>query len=129
MGRSEREEPDGVRADKWLWAVRAFATRAQAQKACAAGRVTIDDEPIKPARKVRVGETLEIRKGAGLVLVYRVERVIEKRVSAKIAAGCLTDLSPPPPPRAPAHPWARRERGAGRPTKRERREMERFRQR
>ncbi len=118
---------EGVRADKWLWAVRAFSTRALAQKALAAGRVTIDEAPIKPARKLAVGDTLHIRKDAGLVLVYRVERLIEKRVSAKIAAGCITDLSPPPPPRSPAHPWARRERGAGRPTKRERREIERFR--
>jgi ribosome-associated heat shock protein Hsp15 len=118
---------EGVRADKWLWAVRAFSTRALAQKACAAGRVTIDDDPIKPARKVSVGDTLHIRKGAGLVLIYTVERLIEKRVSAKIAADCITDLSPPPPPRLPAHPHAHRAPGAGRPTKRERREMERFR--
>lgn len=121
--------PESVRADKWLWAVRAFSTRALAQKACAAGRVTIDEVQIKPARKVSVGDTLEIRKDAGLVLIYKVERLIEKRVSAKIAAGCITDLSPPPPPRQPADPWARRSPGAGRPTKRERREMERFRSR
>lgn len=120
---------DGVRADRWLWAVRAFATRALAQKACASGRVTIDGDPIKPARRLVVGDTLHIRKDAGLMLVYTVERLIEKRVSAKIAAGCITDNSPPPPPRAPAHPHAHREPGAGRPTKRERREMERFRAR
>ena len=120
---------EGVRADKWLWAVRAFSSRALAQKACGAGRVTIDGDPIKPARKVAVGDRLHIRKDAGLVLIYTVERLIEKRVSAKIAAGCFTDLSPPPPSRAPAHPHAHREAGAGRPTKRERREMERFRAR
>lgn len=120
-----------VRVDKWLWAVRVYKTRTMAKDACAAGRVRVNDALAKPATKISAGDIVEARQRDRTV-IYRVLEAIEKRVSATLAATYVDDLSPPPPkrprpgdPRAPAA--GLREDGAGRPTKRDRRRIDRLR--
>ncbi len=117
-----------VRVDKWLWAVRAHKTRTAATAACSAGRVRVNDEVAKPATKIDVGDTVEARRG-DQVLIYRVMALIEKRVGAKQAAECYDDHSPPRPTRADdvPVPGGVRERGMGRPTKRDRRQIDKLR--
>lgn len=115
-----------TRVDRWLWAVRLFPTRSAATTACRGGHVRINDARVKPAAEVRVGDTVKLRAGDRDRIV-EVVRVIDSRVGAPIAATCLVDHSPPPPPREPWLQVARRDRGAGRPSKRDRREIERIR--
>ncbi|MEM9891770.1 MAG: S4 domain-containing protein [Actinomycetota bacterium] len=116
--------------DKWLWAVRVYKTRSVANDACASGRVTVNDEVAKPATKVGVGDVVAARR-RDRTIIYEVGKVIEKRVSAALAAECVVDHSPPPPAR-PLDPFApdpgagQRRRGDGRPTKRDRRRLDRL---
>lgn len=114
---------DTARVDVWLWSVRIFPTRSAAKEACVAGRVRIDGEIVKPAAKVVPGQRITTRRGTRVVDV-EVVTVIKKRVGAGVAAECLIDHSPPPPePMATADV---RDRGTGRPTKRDRRDIERL---
>jgi len=116
-----------TRVDRWLWAVRLSPTRTSATAACRAGRVRVDGVVAKPATTVRAGARIEGDLG-GRVRIVEVVRVIEARVGAPVAAECLVDHSPPVPTReeAAAAVFAR-EPGAGRPTKRDRRRLDRFR--
>jgi ribosome-associated heat shock protein Hsp15 len=111
--------------DRWLWAVRLTKTRSDAAAACRGGHVRVNDRPAKPATSVSAGDEVRVRV-AGATKVVEVVRVIQKRVGAVDAATCYLDRTPAPPPEA-AVPVARRDRGAGRPTKRERRVLDRFR--
>ncbi|MGM1059526.1 RNA-binding S4 domain-containing protein [Saccharothrix sp. Mg75] len=113
------------RIDSWLWAVRLTKTRPDAAAACRAGHVRVNDKPAKPSTVIVPGDEVRARVG-DVVRVVEVVRVIQKRVGAADAATCLIDRTPPPPP-LEAVPVARRERGAGRPTKRERRVLDKFR--
>lgn len=118
-----------VRVDKWLWAVRVYKTRTAATTACTSGRVRIDDEPAKPATKVQVGDVVEARRG-DRIIIYRVRGLVEKRVGAKVVEDLVEDLSPPPaarPSPLDAPPGGARVRGEGRPTKKERRDIDRLR--
>lgn len=116
-----------VRLDKWLWSVRAYKTRTRANEACASGRVTVNGAVAKPATKIVIGDLVEARRRERTI-VFRVVEAIDKRVSASRAAECIEDLSPPEiRPPSSAGDFARRERGAGRPTKRDRRDIERLR--
>ncbi len=115
-----------VRIDRWLWAVRLFRTRSAASEACRAGHVQVNDVRVKPAAMVRVGDRVRVRGGDRERLV-EVARVIGSRVGAPIAAECLVDFSPPAPRREVTPAFAQRDRGAGRPTKRERRDLDRLR--
>ncbi len=120
-----------VRVDKWLWAVRVFKTRTAATTAANAGRIKVNDETAKPATKVGVGDLVETRRGDRQYL-YRVVQPIEKRVGAKLVPDCVEDLSPPAPERSTmpiAPPGGARARGQGRPTKKERRDIDRLRNR
>jgi ribosome-associated heat shock protein Hsp15 len=119
-------ELDTTRVDRWLWAVRAYKTRSIATTACQGGHVRVNGSPAKPATKVKVGDRVEARLDHHQ-RVYEVTRVIEKRVGAPIAAECYVDHSPPPPPRELSAPILVRDPGTGRPTKRDRREVDRFR--
>lgn len=123
-----------VRIDKWLWAVRVFKTRTLATTACGAGRVKINGGSVKASREVKIGEKITIKKGP-LTIIYEVTNLIEKRVSATLAAECYVDHSPPPPPKSVFSkkdaafiqlPTAFRKRGDGRPTKRDRREIDKL---
>jgi ribosome-associated heat shock protein Hsp15 len=114
--------------DRWLWAVRLYKTRGAATDACRGGHVRVNGAPAKPAAPVRVGDRVEAM-AHGRQRVLEVVRVIDKRVGAPVAAECLVDHSPPPPSKEDRAPVFARERGAGRPTKRERRQLDRFRSR
>ncbi|MDR6907005.1 ribosome-associated heat shock protein Hsp15 [Agromyces sp. 3263] len=119
--------PDGpVRIDAWLWAVRQFKTRSAATAACRAGHVRVNGERAKAAQSVRPGDEVRVRvDGFDRRLVVR--QTLVKRVSATVAATAVEDLTPPPPPRETVAIVPVRDRGAGRPTKRERRDLERLR--
>jgi|SRR5690554_236066 len=115
-----------VRVDSWTWAVRVYKTRSQATTGCRAGHVRVNGERAKASQPVRVGDEVRVRsQGFDRILV--VKRLITKRVGAPEAALAYTDLTPPPPPRAEIPLAPMRDRGAGRPTKRERRELDRLR--
>ncbi|PJE98010.1 RNA-binding protein [Streptomyces carminius] len=115
-----------VRIDSWIWSVRLTKTRSAAAAACRAGHVRINGERAKPAAPVRSGDEVRLRH-SGHERIVVVKRLVRKRVGAPVAAECFVDNSPPPPPPEYTAPAARRERGAGRPTKRERRDLERLR--
>ncbi len=119
---------EATRVDRWLWAVRLFKTRSEATAACRAGHVRVNDASAKPATTVRVGDRVSARVH-GRDRVLEVTRVIDKRVGAPLAAECIVDHSPPPPPRDRVAPVFVRDPAAGRPTKRDRRQLDRFRRR
>ncbi|WP_028927028.1 RNA-binding S4 domain-containing protein [Pseudonocardia acaciae] len=116
---------ESTRIDRWLWAVRLTKTRPDAAAACRGGHVRVNDQPAKPATPVTPGDQVRARINHTTRTV-EVVRVIQKRVGPAAAAACFIDHTPPPPP-TPVLPVARRERGAGRPTKRERRVLDAFR--
>ncbi|WP_067793410.1 RNA-binding S4 domain-containing protein [Actinomadura formosensis] len=113
-----------VRVDLWIWSVRLLKTRSMATTACRAGHVRVNDERAKPSTAVKPGDTVRLRHD-GRERIVVVQKIVRKRVGAPAAQECLIDKSPPPPPREALVPVGRRDRGAGRPTKRERRELER----
>lgn len=115
-----------TRVDIWIWSVRLVKTRTQAGDACRGGHVRLNGERVKPARGVRPGDEVRIRQD-GYERVVVVTKVITKRVGAELAAECYLDNSPPRPERPPM--IAVRDRGTGRPTKRDRRAIERLRER
>lgn len=114
-----------VRLDAWLWSVRLYKTRSAATTACRAGHVRVGGQPAKPAAPLAVGAEVRVRQhGFDRILIVR--GLLAKRVGAPVAAACYDDLTPERPreiiPQVPV-----RDRGAGRPTKKDRREMERLR--
>ncbi len=115
-----------ARVDVWLWAVRLFKTRSMATAACRGGHVRVGGKTAKPSTSVRVGTTIEAFVHDRHRIV-EVVRLIDKRVGASVAGDCLVDHSPPPPPRDESLPVFARVAGAGRPTKRDRRQLDRFR--
>ncbi|AXL88070.1 ribosome-associated heat shock protein [Streptomyces sp. CB09001] len=115
-----------VRVDSWIWAVRLIKTRSLGATACRGGHVRVNGERVKPAYALRVGDEVRLRQ-EGRERVVVVKRLIRKRVGAPVAVQCYVDNSPPPPPREAVAPAGIRDRGAGRPTKRDRREMDRLR--
>jgi ribosome-associated heat shock protein Hsp15 len=117
-----------VRVDSWIWSVRLTKTRSLAAAACRAGHVRVNGERVKPAHAVRAGDEVRLRD-TGRERIVVVSRVVRKRVGAPVAAECFIDNSPPPLPREETVVVAHRDRGAGRPTKRDRRDIERLRTR
>jgi len=117
-----------ARVDRWIWAVRLYETRTAATAACRGGHVKLNGAAAKPATQVRVGDRVAAQvDGRGRVL--EVVRVINSRVGASVAADCLIDHSPPAPAREQTPPNFVRDPAAGRPTKRERRQLDRLRHR
>lgn len=112
-----------ARVDVWIWSVRLTKTRAIAAAACRAGHVRVNGERAKPAQSVRAGDEVRLFH-AGRERIVVVRRPVTKRVGPPVAAECLIDNSPPPPTPVEAAVVGIRDRGAGRPTKRERREIE-----
>lgn len=117
-----------VRIDKWLWSVRIFKSRTMATDACKAGRVKINESNLKPSYLVTIGEIVNVRK-EGFDLTYKVVDLISKRVSATLAEPCYENLTPEEELNkykswyiGKGRPEIR-EKGAGRPTKRERRDI------
>lgn len=116
-----------VRIDKYLWAIRAFKTRTDAADACKGGKVKIGNVNAKPSKLVQSGDILNVRKGA-ITFVYRVIQPTEHRVGAKLVPNFAENLTPQAELeklRAPVETFfLSRDRGAGRPTKKDRREIE-----
>ncbi|WP_328536535.1 RNA-binding S4 domain-containing protein [Streptomyces sp. NBC_00344] len=119
-------EEGTVRLDTWIWSVRLTKTRSQAAAACRAGHARLNGERVKPAHGVQVGDEVRLFH-AGRERIVKVVRLVRKRVGPPVAAECYVDNSPPPPPREATVDVPVRDRGAGRPTKRDRREMEQLR--
>jgi ribosome-associated heat shock protein Hsp15 len=117
---------ESTRIDRWLVAVRLFKTRSAASDACNGGKVQINGSNARASALVRVGDRVEARVGKR-ERVVDVLRVIDKRVGAPIAAECFDDHSPAPDPALRQSRTAIREDGAGRPTKRDRRMIDRLR--
>ena len=113
-----------MRIDTWLWATRHVKSRSQATSAARAGHVKINGESVKAAQKVRVGDEVRLRV-EGFDGFFIVRKLIAKRLGYPFAKLCYEDLSEPRPRLGVA--FAQRERGSGRPTKKERRDMEKFR--
>jgi ribosome-associated heat shock protein Hsp15 len=105
-----------------------FKSRAAATEACRGGHVRVNGRPAKPATTVRVGDRVAAR-AHGRDRVFEIVRVIDRRVGAPIAAECVVDHSPPAPERDLAQPLFTRDPGSGRPTKEERRRLDRLRDR
>ncbi|GGT79728.1 MULTISPECIES: RNA-binding S4 domain-containing protein [Streptomyces] len=115
-----------ARVDSWIWAVRLTKTRSQAAAACRAGHVKVNGDRAKPAQPVKPGDEVRLFHG-GRERIVEVKELLTKRVGPPVAAEAYVDNSPPPPPREHVALAGVRERGAGRPTKRERRELDQLR--
>jgi ribosome-associated heat shock protein Hsp15 len=113
-----------VRIDSWLSAARLFKSRTTAREACLAGHVKLNDTSVKPSHVVRIGDEVRANAPRGLTIV-KVLVLADKRLSPPAAKALYEDHSPPPPPKETFMP--RRDRGAGRPTKQDRRAMQRLR--
>ena len=116
-----------VRIDRWLTAARVFKTRSLAAQACDGGKVDLNDDAAKPARNVRPGDVVRVTLPHGRRRILKVVALGERRGSAAIARALFEDLTPPEPPRASRAAPVYRAAGSGRPTKRERRELDRLR--
>ncbi len=117
---------DSARVDSWIWAIRLVKTRSLATAACRAGHVKVNGERAKAAQSVKIGDEIRYRE-SGFDKIVVVGTILVKRVSAEVARASYTDLTPPPPPREEVPFTPVRDRGAGRPTKRERRDLEKLR--
>ena len=120
-----------VRIDKWLWSVRIFKSRTMATDACKSGKVRVNDAPVKASYMLTRGELIKVRKD-GFNLEFKVIELLQKRVSAALAQPCYDNLTPTDELNkykdwyiGKAAP-ERREKGAGRPTKKERRTIDKF---
>jgi ribosome-associated heat shock protein Hsp15 len=116
-----------ARVDAWTWAVRLFPTRSQAAAAVKAGHVRVNGERAKPATLVVPGDEVHVRGGDYRERLVVVQRLVVKRVGADVAVACYLDHSPPPVRRERVPFVAVRDRGSGRPTKRDRRLTDRLR--
>jgi ribosome-associated heat shock protein Hsp15 len=115
-----------VRLDVWVSSVRLFKTRSEASSACRGGHVVINGRKAKASTPVQIDDRITAVTPGGERIVV-VKRLIHKRVGAGVAVTCFEDLTPAPPPKEERVVVAERDRGAGRPTKRERRQLDRFR--
>jgi ribosome-associated heat shock protein Hsp15 len=116
-----------VRIDKYLWSIRVFKTRSEATDACKGGKVRVNGNDIKPSRDVKVGDVIVVRKGA-VTYTYKVLALIDKRQGAALVPNYAENLTPQEELdklRAPVETFfLKRDRGAGRPTKKDRRQMD-----
>ena len=126
------EELEKIRLDKWLWATRFFKSRGLATDAVGGGKVHVDGARVKPSRQISVGQTLEIQKGP-YQFVVQIEKLLDKRVSATLASEAYTESEESIQKRQliqsgmrDERVFAQAERTAGRPNKRERRQLHRF---
>lgn len=120
------DEPTAVRVDRWLWSIRLVKSRSAATEACGGGHVKVNGTAAKPAAPVRVGDEVVATIG-GRRRVLEVVRLIERRVGAPVAVQCYLDRTPAPPAGVANGPVLVRDRSTGRPTKRDRRQLDRLR--
>jgi ribosome-associated heat shock protein Hsp15 len=120
---------ESVRVDKWLWAVRIFKTRSLASEACRKGHVSIGDSTLKPSKMVQVGEIVKVRKSP-ITKSLKILALAEKRMSAKLIIDFVEDVTPAEEIELLEMQnnmrWIARDRGTGRPTKKDRRELDDF---
>ncbi len=125
----DTDPQEKIRLDKWLWSVRIFKTRSKSAEECRSGHVKLESKTLKPSYLVGTGDTLFVKRN-GYNMVYRVTKLISKRVGAPIAITCYEDLTPADELNK-FQDWfigkARgefRQKGEGRPTKKERRDID-----
>ncbi len=120
---------DNVRIDKWLWAVRIYKTRSMATEACKKGYISIGNLPVKASRIVHVGETVKVRKSP-VTRSFKILALAEKRMSAKLTVDFVQDVTSPEELELIEMQknmlWISRDRGTGRPTKKDRRDLDDF---
>lgn len=118
-----------VRLDKWLWAVRIYKTRSMAAAACRKGKIILDNMPVKPSGYVSIDKIINVKKPP-VIFTYRIKKLPPKRLSAKLAKECFEDLTPQEEydklkvKELPE--FGHRKRGDGRPTKKERRIIDKY---
>lgn len=121
--------PQKIRIDKWLWAVRIFKTRSMAAEACRKGQVMIDGINLKPSRDISVGDEIQVKRPP-IIRTYLVKAVTGKRMSAKLAVDFVEDITPQEQfdllNAVKTYGFEQRDRGTGRPTKRDRRDIEKL---
>lgn len=123
MGKTVGDKSD-LRVDKWLWAVRLFKTRSQSAEACRKGWVVIENVPVKPSRAIKEGDIIILKRPPAF-FTYRVTGITDRRQPAKLVCQYMEDLTSEEEKEKSMHKnlivFARRDRGTGRPTKKERR--------
>ncbi|MFT3993097.1 MAG: RNA-binding S4 domain-containing protein [Dysgonomonas sp.] len=126
---AEKEAKNEVRIDKWLWAVRLFKTRSIAIEACKKGRITIKGITIKPSRTIKVGDIIEVRRPP-IIYSFEVLALSERRMGAKLVPEYMKDVTDKSQLEilelSKISGFVDRARGTGRPTKKDRRELEQF---
>lgn len=126
---SDREDKKEVRIDKWLWAVRLFKTRSIAAEACKKGRVMIKEIPAKPSRMIKIGDVVQVRKPP-VTYSFEVLDVTENRMGAKLVPLFMKNVTPASELQilelSKATGFIDRARGTGRPTKKDRRDLDQF---
>lgn len=120
---------NSVRVDKWLWAVRLYKTRSIATEECKKGKIMIDGMPLKPSREIKVGDKIQMKRPP-IVRTYEVLGLAEKRMGAKLTDGFVKDITSPEEleilEMQKHMSWFDRDKGTGRPTKKDRRELDDF---
>jgi ribosome-associated heat shock protein Hsp15 len=118
-----------VRIDKWLWAVRLFKTRTLAAEACKKGKITIDNISVKPSRSIRINDVIQIKKPP-ITYSFKVLAVTENRMGAKLVPGFMENVTPEEQyailELSKISGFIDRDKGTGRPTKKDRRSLESF---
>lgn len=124
-----KEPKNEVRIDKWLWAVRLFKTRSIAIEACKKGRVSIKGVTIKPSRSIKVGDVIEVRRPP-VTYSFEVLNLSENRMGAKLVPEFMKDVTSASQleilEMSKVSGFVDRARGTGRPTKKDRRELDQF---
>lgn len=126
MAAQQALSTEPVRIDAWIWAVRLLKTRSLAADACRGGHVKVNGEAVKPSALIVPGDKVRLWANHREYIV-EVTKTVKKRVGAPVARKCYIDHSPPPPPKEILASMPMRDRGAGRPTKRDRRQLDRLR--
>ena len=120
---------DQARIDKWLWAVRIYKTRSIAAEACKKGHVSIGERTAKPAHNIRVGDVVNVKK-APITYSFKVLKCAENRVGAKLVPELMENVTPQEQyeilEMSRMSGFVDRARGTGRPTKKERRDLDQF---
>ena len=118
-----------IRVDKWLWAVRIFKTRNQATEACKKGRILIREQPVKPSRVLRINDIIQVKRPP-VVYSFKVTGLLAKRLSARMVKDYIEDITPKQELeklKVRETFFISRDKGSGRPTKKERRTMDKLR--
>ncbi len=119
-----------IRVDKWLWAVRIYKTRNQATEACKKGRILIREQPVKPSRVLRINDIIQIKKPP-VIYSYKVTGLLAKRLSARLVKDYVENITPESELqklKVRETFFISRDKGSGRPTKKERRTIDKLRE-